>query len=99
VDSAAEPARAAERVETVRSANWVVIDEIKRSGLYHQVWQSFAILIQITSVGVMGDFRAYATVVAVRIVQSEDGMTADWARVLSDLLSEIRRRNANEVAG
>jgi GMP synthase (glutamine-hydrolysing) len=99
VDSAAEPARAAERVETVRSANWVVIDEIKRSGLYHQVWQSFAILTPISSVGVMGDFRTYANVVAVRIVQSEDGMTADWARVPYDVLSDISRRIVNEVAG
>ena len=88
-----------ERLETVRSADWIVIDEIKRRGLYHQVWQSFAILTPISSVGVMGDFRTYATVVAVRIVQSEDGMTADWARVPYELLAEVSRRIVNEVAG
>ncbi|MGH7692305.1 MAG: glutamine-hydrolyzing GMP synthase, partial [Candidatus Dormibacteria bacterium] len=88
-----------ERLETVRSADWVVIDEIKRSGLYHRVWQSFAILTPISSVGVMGDFRTYANVVAVRIVQSDDGMTADWARVPYDVLSEISRRIVNEVPG
>ena len=88
-----------ERLETVRSADWIVIDEIKRSGLYHRVWQSFAILTPISSVGVMGDFRTYANVVAVRIVQSEDGMTADWARVPYDVLSDISRRIVNEVPG
>ena len=88
-----------ERLETVRSADWIVIDEIKRRGLYHQVWQSFAILTPISSVGVMGDFRTYATVVAVRIVQSEDGMTADWARDPYELLAEVSRRIVNEVAG
>ncbi len=88
-----------ERLETVRSADWVVIDEIKRSGLYHRVWQSFAILTPISSVGVMGDFRTYANVVAVRIVQSEDGMTADWARVPYDVLADISRRIVNEVPG
>ncbi|MGA8208183.1 MAG: glutamine-hydrolyzing GMP synthase [Candidatus Dormiibacterota bacterium] len=88
-----------ERLETVRSADWVVIDEIKRSGLYNQVWQSFAVLTPISSVGVMGDFRTYANVVAVRIVQSDDGMTADWARVPYDVLGDISRRIVNEVPG
>jgi GMP synthase (glutamine-hydrolysing) len=88
-----------EHLETVRSADWVVIDEIKRSGLYHRVWQSFAILTPVSSVGVMGDFRTYANVVAVRIVQSDDGMTADWARVPYDVLSDISRRIVNEVPG
>ncbi|MGH7640683.1 MAG: glutamine-hydrolyzing GMP synthase [Candidatus Dormibacteria bacterium] len=88
-----------ERLETVRAADWVVIDEIKRSGLYHQVWQSFAILTPISSVGVMGDYRTYANVVAVRIVESDDGMTADWARVPYDVLSDIGRRIVNEVKG
>jgi len=88
-----------ERLETLRAADWVVIDEIKRSGLYNQVWQSFAILTPISSVGVMGDFRTYANVVAVRIVQSDDGMTADWARVPYDVLGDISRRIVNEVPG
>jgi len=88
-----------ERLETVRGADWVVIDEIKHSGLYGQVWQSFAILTPVSSVGVMGDFRTYANVVAVRIVTSEDGMTADWARVPYDVLADISRRIVNEVPG
>ena len=86
-----------ERLETVRNADWVVIDEMKRSGLYGKVWQSFAILTPVSSVGVMGDFRTYANVVAVRIVTSEDGMTADWARVPYDVLADISRRIVNEV--
>ena len=81
-----------ERLETLRAADWVVIDEIKRSGLYRKVWQSFAILTPISSVGVMGDFRTYGNVVAVRIVESEDGMTADWARV------PVRRARADQPA-
>jgi GMP synthase (glutamine-hydrolysing) len=88
-----------ERLETLRAADWVVIDEIKRSGLYRQVWQSFAILTPISSVGVMGDGRTYANVVAIRIVQSDDGMTADWARVPYDVLGVISRRIVNEVPG
>ena len=76
-----------ERLETLRAADWVVIDEIKRSGLYRKVWQSFAILTPISSVGVMGDYRTYGNVVAVRIVESEDGMTADWAQVPYDVLA------------
>ena len=88
-----------ERLETLRAADWVVIDEIKRSGLYRKVWQSFAILTPISSVGVMGDFRTYANVVALRIVESEDGMTADWARVPYDVLGIMSRRIVNEVPG
>jgi GMP synthase (glutamine-hydrolysing) len=88
-----------ERLETLRAADWVVIDEVKRSGLYRKVWQSFAILTPISSVGVMGDYRTYGNVVAVRIVESEDGMTADWARVPYDVLAVISRRIVNEVAG
>jgi GMP synthase (glutamine-hydrolysing) len=88
-----------ERLETLRAADWIVIDEIKRSGLYRQVWQSFAILTPISSVGVMGDLRTYANVVAVRIVQSDDGMTADWAKVPYDVLGDISRRIVNEVPG
>jgi GMP synthase (glutamine-hydrolysing) len=88
-----------ERLETLRAADWVVIDEIKRSGLYHKVWQSFAILTPISSVGVMGDYRTYANVVAIRIVESDDGMTADWAKVPYDVLGIISRRIVNEVPG
>ena len=86
-----------ERLETLRAADWIVIDEIKRSGLYRQVWQSFAVLTPISSVGVMGDGRTYANVVAVRVVESADGMTADWAKVPYDVLGTISRRIVNEV--
>ena len=88
-----------ERLDTLRAADWVVIDEIKRSGLYRKVWQSFAILTPISSVGVMGDYRTYANVVAIRIVESDDGMTADWAKIPYDVLAAISRRIVNEVPG
>ena len=88
-----------ERLDTLRAADWVVIDEIKRSGLYRQVWQSFAILTPISSVGVMGDYRTYANVVAVRVVTSDDGMTADWAKLPYDVLGLISSRIVNEVPG
>jgi GMP synthase (glutamine-hydrolysing) len=88
-----------ERLDVLRQADWVVIDEIKRAGLYRQVWQSFAILTPISSVGVMGDGRTYANVVAIRVVTSDDGMTADWAKVPYDVLGAISRRIVNEVQG
>ncbi len=76
----------AERLETLREADWIVIDEIKGAGLYRSLWQSFAILTPVRSVGVMGDGRTYANVVAIRAVTSEDGMTADWAKLPYDIL-------------
>jgi GMP synthase (glutamine-hydrolysing) len=88
-----------ERLELLRAADWVVMDEIKGAGLYRQVWQSFAVLTPLRTVGVMGDFRTYANVVALRIVTSDDGMTADWARVPYDLLARISNRIVNEVPG
>ena len=89
----------AERLETLRDADWIVIDEIKAAGLYRSLWQSFAILTPVRSVGVMGDGRTYANVVAVRAVTSEDGMTADWAKLPYDVLSRISSRIVNEVPG
>jgi len=89
----------AERLETLREADWVVIDEIKAAGLYRSLWQSFAILTPVRSVGVMGDGRTYANVVAVRAVTSDDGMTADWARLPYDVLAKISSRIVNEVPG
>jgi GMP synthase (glutamine-hydrolysing) len=89
----------AERLEVLRGADWVVVDEIKRNGLYRQVWQSFAVLTPLQTVGVMGDLRTYANVVAVRVVTSEDAMTADWARLPYDVLARISNRIVNEVKG
>ena len=89
----------AERLDILRNADWVVVDEIKNNGLYRQVWQSFAVLTPLSTVGVMGDYRTYANVVAVRIVTSEDAMTADWARVPYEVLARISNRIVNEVRG
>ncbi len=89
----------AERLDTLREADWIVIDEVKAAGLYHSLWQSFAILTPVRSVGVMGDGRTYANVVAVRAVTSEDGMTADWAKLPYELLARISSRIVNEVPG
>ena len=88
-----------ERLETLREADWIVIDEIKAAGLYRSLWQSFAILTPVRSVGVMGDGRTYANVVAIRAVTSDDGMTADWARLPYDVLAKISSRIVNEVPG
>jgi GMP synthase (glutamine-hydrolysing) len=89
----------AERLDILRQADWVVVDEIKRHGLYRQVWQSFAVLTPLQTVGVMGDGRTYANVVAVRVVSSEDAMTADWARLPHEVLARISNRIVNEVQG
>jgi GMP synthase (glutamine-hydrolysing) len=89
----------AERLNTLREADWIVIDEIKGAGLYRTLWQSFAILTPVRSVGVMGDGRTYANVVAIRAVTSEDGMTADWAKLPYDVLGKISSRIVNEVPG
>ncbi len=89
----------AERLDTLREADWIVIDEIKAAGLYRRLWQSFAILTPVRSVGVMGDGRTYANVVAIRAVTSEDGMTADWAKLPYEVLGTISSRIVNEVPG
>ena len=89
----------ADRLDTLREADWIVIDEIKAAGLYRSVWQSFAILTPVRSVGVMGDGRTYANLVAIRAVTSEDAMTADWAKLPYDVLGRISSRIVNEVPG
>lgn len=86
-----------EKLDILRSCEWVVMDEIKAAGLYHDLWQSFAVLTDTRSVGVMGDFRTYGYVVAIRAVTSDDAMTADWARLPYDVLSTISNRIINEI--
>ena len=86
-----------ERLEILRAADWVVMDEIKAAGLYRDLWQSFAILTDTRSVGVQGDARTYGYVVAVRAVTAEDAMTADWAHLPYDVLGRISTRIVNEV--
>jgi GMP synthase (glutamine-hydrolysing) len=89
----------AERLDTLREADRIVIEEIKAAGMYREVWQSFAILTPLRSVGVMGDGRTYSNVVAIRAVTSEDAMTADWAKLPYDLLGRMSSRIVNEVPG
>ncbi len=86
-----------EKLEVLRSADFIVMNEIKKAKLYRQLWQSFAILPDIHSVGVMGDYRTYGHVIAIRAVTSEDAMTADWARMPYDVLSRMSNRIVNEV--
>jgi GMP synthase (glutamine-hydrolysing) len=89
----------AERVAVLQAADWIVMDEIKKAKLYHDLWQSFAVLTDTRSVGVMGDYRTYGHVVALRAVTAEDAMTADWARLPYDVIARISSRIVNEVPG
>ncbi|MFM7405115.1 MAG: glutamine-hydrolyzing GMP synthase [Cuspidothrix sp.] len=89
----------AERLNILRDADLIVRQEINQRGLYNEVWQAFAVLLPIRSVGVMGDKRTYAYPIVLRIVTSEDGMTADWARIPYDVLEGISTRIVNEVKG
>jgi GMP synthase (glutamine-hydrolysing) len=88
-----------EKLEILRGCDWIVMNEIKTANLYRELWQSFAVLTDSRSVGVMGDFRTYGHVVALRLVTAEDAMTADWARLPYDLLARIANRIVNEVPG
>jgi GMP synthase (glutamine-hydrolysing) len=88
-----------ERLDMLRKADSIVMEEIKRAGLYGKLWQSFAVLLPVKSVGVMGDERTYENVIAVRAVTSVDGMTADWAQIGFDVLGRISSRIINEVKG
>ena len=88
-----------ERLDMLRACDWIVIDEIKAANLYHQVWQSFAVLSDSRTVGVMGDYRTYGYVCAIRAVTSEDAMTADWVRLPYEVLGRISSRIVNEVPG
>jgi GMP synthase (glutamine-hydrolysing) len=89
----------AERVTTLQQADAIYLEEICEAGLYDQIWQAFAVLLPVRSVGVMGDFRTYANVVALRAVTSLDGMTADWYPFPHDVLGKIATRITNEVRG
>ena len=88
-----------ERIALLQEADDIVVSEIKAAGLYTQIWQSFAVLLPVMSVGVMGDQRTYAYTCAVRAVHSEDGMTADWVPLPHDVLKKISNRIVNEVRG
>jgi GMP synthase (glutamine-hydrolysing) len=89
----------AERLALLRKADAIVVAEVKRAGWYTRLWQSFAVLLPVQSVGVMGDERTYEYTAAIRAVESRDGMTADWARLPHDLLARISSRIVNDVKG
>ncbi len=89
----------AERLNILRDADFIVRDEISKQGIYHDFWQAFAVLLPVRSVGVMGDQRTYAHPIVLRLITSEDGMTADWARVPYEVLEIISNRIVNEVKG
>jgi len=88
-----------ERIAVLQEADWIVIDEMKKADLYYKTWQSFAVLLPVRSVGVMGDERTYENVIAIRAVDSVDGMTADWVRLPYELLARLSTRIINEVKG
>jgi GMP synthase (glutamine-hydrolysing) len=88
-----------ERVEILQQADAVVVEEIRRAGLYREIWQSFAVLPAVKTVGVMGDDRTYAYPIVLRAVTSDDAMTADWARLPYEVLERISSRIINEVPG
>jgi len=87
------------RLDLLRKADVIVEEEIRKAGLYRDIWQAFAVLLPVRTVGVMGDERTYEHVIAIRAVQSQDGMTADWVRLPYDVLATISSRIANEVKG
>jgi GMP synthase (glutamine-hydrolysing) len=88
-----------ERLALLRDADAIVVEEIRRAGLYEKIWQAFAVLLPVRSVGVMGDERSYGFTIAVRVVDSEDAMTADWTRLPMEVLERISTRIVNEVSG
>jgi GMP synthase (glutamine-hydrolysing) len=89
----------AEKLRILRDADAIFIEELKAQGQYDHVWQAFAVILPVRTVGVMGDERTYDHVVAIRAVSSRDGMTADWARLPHDFLGKVSSRIINEVRG
>ena len=89
----------ASRLDILRNADTIVVEEMKSSGWYYKVWQSFAVLLPVRSVGVMGDERTYEYTIAIRAVESQDGMTADWVKLPYELLEKLSSRITNEVKG
>lgn len=87
-----------EKLEILREADWIILEEIRKAGLYQELWQSFAVLPTVRSVGVMGDERTYAYPIVLRAVTSDDAMTADWARLPYELMERISNRVVNEVS-
>ena len=88
-----------ERIAILQDADDIVVSEIKLAGLYREIWQSFAVLLPVKSVGVMGDQRTYAYTCAIRAVYSDDGMTADWVPLPYEVLKRISSRIVNEIRG
>ena len=88
-----------ERLDVLRKADAIVDEELRAAGLYSTVWQAFAVLLPVRSVGVMGDDRTYEETCVIRAVQSSDGMTADWARLPHEVLAKMSARIINEVKG
>ena len=89
----------AEKLETLRDADYILRDEIAKAGLNREIWQYFAVITNSKTVGVQGDFRTYENVIALRAVTSVDAMTADWARIPYEILEKISVRIINEVKG
>lgn len=87
------------RLELLRNADWILMNETKRQGVYYRIWQSFAVLLPVKTVGVMGDRRTYENVIAIRVVSSRDGMTADWVKLPHSFLETVSNRIVNEVKG
>jgi GMP synthase (glutamine-hydrolysing) len=87
------------KVRVLQDADQIIQEEVCEAGIYHQLWQVFAVLLPVRTVGVMGDQRTYENVLAIRAVESQDGMTADWSRLPYDLLSKLSQRIISEVRG
>jgi GMP synthase (glutamine-hydrolysing) len=88
-----------ERLDILRKADSIVVEEMKATGWYYKIWQSFAVLLPVRSVGVMGDERTYDDTIAIRAVESQDGMTANWARLPHEIMDRLSSRIVNEVKG